>query len=184
MKIREASAGDVPALSRLAACVYADAFGHSFTPSDLAAHVDRHLGAAAFATVVERDTVLLADERGALAGFVQAGAGTVPVEGATGEAVEIRRLYVDTARQGRGIGSALLEAVLGHPCLAGAAHVFLDVWEHNEGALRLYRRHGFEVCGKRRFEVASGGPTSFDLIMIRPPPPAVGGTGAARRRLP
>lgn len=48
-----------------------------------------------------------------------------------------------------------------------AERIALDVWEHNLGARRLYERYGFEVVGKRAFEVKSGAETSFDLIMIR-----------------
>jgi len=42
-----------------------------------------------------------------------------------------------------------------------------DVWEHNHGAQRFYRRYGFEVVGTRAFEVESGAATSLDLVMMR-----------------
>ncbi len=58
-------------------------------------------------------------------------------------------------------------AALDHPLLKDAAEVYLDVWEHNPGAQRFYRRYGFEVITTRRFEVASGAPTSLDLVMVR-----------------
>jgi len=51
--------------------------------------------------------------------------------------------------------------------MEGTANIYLDVWEHNHGAQRFYRRYGFEVVGARSFEVESGAPTSLDLVMVR-----------------
>jgi diamine N-acetyltransferase len=79
----------------------------------------------------------------------------------------LRRLYVLSAFQNQGLGSKLLQAALEHPALKNAEHIYLDVWEHNHGAQRLYKRHGFAVIGQRKFMVASGAETSFDLIMVR-----------------
>jgi hypothetical protein len=43
MIIRQATLHDVEALSALARQTYADAFGHSMSPADLAAHLAKHL---------------------------------------------------------------------------------------------------------------------------------------------
>lgn len=40
-----------------------------------------------------------------------------------------------------------MEAALEHPRLKEAENVFLDVWEHNHGAQRFYRRYRFAVIG-------------------------------------
>jgi len=169
--IRPAEVEDVAALSELARATYAAAFGHSLAPEDLTEHLDRHLSQQSFARalVEDGDVILLALVGGRIVGCVQFGTLREPTaeEGADRE---LRRLYVDVGFQGRGIGTALVEAALRHPLLAEAPRVVLDVWEHNPGAQRLYRRFGFEVVGERCFEVASGAPTSLDLIMERRAP--------------
>ena len=53
-----------------------------------------------------------------------------------GEAIPA--LYVDAAARGRGVGSALIEAAQ-----ARATRLRLWTFRRNEGARRLYRRHGF-----------------------------------------
>jgi ribosomal protein S18 acetylase RimI-like enzyme len=58
-------------------------------------------------------------------------------------------------------------AALSHPRMENAAGIYLDVWEHNQGAQRFYQRFGFQVIGSRAFEVESGAETSLDLIMVR-----------------
>lgn len=51
-----------------------------------------------------------------------------------------------TEPPGRGIGAALIEAILAELETRGSVtRIFLETEEGNEGARRLYRRHGFEV---------------------------------------
>ncbi len=158
-RIRQAVPEDSAALTRLARDTYAAAFGHTFTPADLAAHLQRHLSADSVNRWITCDSVLLAEADGRLVGFVQFGP--------AGLAMELRRLYVLDEFQGRGIGSCLLQAALAHPDMAGADCIVLDVWERNHGARRLYERYGFQVVGRRSFEVASGASSDDDLIMQR-----------------
>lgn len=57
--------------------------------------------------------------------------------------VDIMRLGVLPAYQGRGLGTRLLRYAIEQ-----AEHTMLTVLEENERALRLYRRHGFEIVGR------------------------------------
>jgi ribosomal protein S18 acetylase RimI-like enzyme len=164
--IRVASASDIDNLSRLAVRTYTDAFGASFTEEDLCCHVECELLPAAFERILERDVVLIAEQRANLIGFAQFGP-AVSASCDPSSAPELRRLYVDSARQGRGIGTRLAVAALSHPVLAGAPRVYLDVWKKNEAAQRFYRRHGFVPIGTRPFAVASGSETTPEIIMVR-----------------
>jgi ribosomal protein S18 acetylase RimI-like enzyme len=166
--IRPAHEGDITALSALAIKTYCDAFGHTFTESDLAAHLQAHLSPESFAWMLADDEILLAEVDGTLAGYVQFGDAKGSPEGE--KEAELRRLYVDAPYQSRGVGSALMESALHHPRLSEAATIYLEVWEHNPGARRLYRRYGFEVIGTRKFEVQSGVETDLELVMARRSP--------------
>jgi diamine N-acetyltransferase len=165
--IRPGVADDVPALTELAVTTYIAAFGHSFTPEDLAAHLAHNLEPANIAQFIADDVVLVAEADGGLVGFVQFGAAGPEYAPASSRDQELRRLYVLGAFQKQGAGTLLMQAALAHPQMQAAPAVYLDVWEHNHGAQRFYARHGFEVVGTRQFEVVSGAETSLDLIMIR-----------------
>jgi ribosomal protein S18 acetylase RimI-like enzyme len=67
--------------------------------------------------------------------------------------------------QNKGIGSQLMGKSLEVMKAKMVKRVFLDVWEHNPGAIRFYQRFGFEVVGRQKFEVTSGAETSDDLVM-------------------
>ena len=83
------------------------------------------------ATAYADGRVLVAEIDGAPAGVVIA----LPYAGHT----EIKRLWADPAVRGRGVGSALLDAVLAEA--EGA--VRLSVWEWRDAAIRLYTSRGF-----------------------------------------
>ena len=161
--VRQAQVEDIPALSELAIQTYSDAFGHSFSTDDLIAHLAKNLSPERFAQILERDIVLLAEVQGLLIGYVQFGAR----DNSDGDQ-ELRRLYIHSEFQSKGYGGALMEAALCYPQMQQAARIYLDVWEHNPGAQRFYKRYGFTVIGTRPFDVESGAETSLDLIMMRP----------------
>jgi ribosomal protein S18 acetylase RimI-like enzyme len=167
MIIRTAEAGDVAALADLARRTFSDAFGHSLSAPDLAAHLRINLSDAYFRAAAEADVFLLAEAGARPIGYAQFGAVEIPASDRSPGDQELRRLYVESAFQSRGIGRQLLDAALAHPRLKGAANVFLDVWDENHGARRLYERYGFAVVGAHTFAVASGAASTRDLIMVR-----------------
>jgi GNAT superfamily N-acetyltransferase len=58
----------------------------------------------------------------------------------------IRHAYVLPARQGEGVGSALMERLM----LGRARPVLVGTWAAAEWAISFYRRHGFEPVGPER----------------------------------
>lgn len=172
MLIRAATHDDLTPLGELAIQTYAAAFGASMSPADVAAHLAASLAPSQIARMLQCDTVLVAESAEQLVGFVQFGRAKDGPAAAANPDQELRRLYVAAAFQNQGIGTRLLQTALAHPTMWAAERIVLDVWEHNPGARRLYERHGFVVVGEQVFEVASGAPTSRDLLMVRHAPGA------------
>lgn len=79
-----------------------------------------------------------ADGREVTAGALAGIAVLAPREGS----LEIKRLWASPAVQGRGVGSALLDAAVE---AAGPLPVTLTVWDWRERAIGLYRSRGFTV---------------------------------------
>jgi [ribosomal protein S18]-alanine N-acetyltransferase len=73
---------------------------------------------------------------------------------------EVHTLAVDPAHRRRGIGRALLRAVLDH--VMGAT-VFLEVRTDNAAAIALYRSEGFTVIGTRRRYYRPSGADAFTM---------------------
>ncbi|MGH4026708.1 MAG: ribosomal protein S18-alanine N-acetyltransferase [Pseudonocardiaceae bacterium] len=93
-----------------------------------------------------------ARENGALIGY----AGLARM----GDEAEVHTLAVDPLHQGRGIGRALLRALLAH---AVGATVFLEVRTDNHSAIELYRSEGFAVVGTRRGYYRPSGADAFTM---------------------
>jgi ribosomal-protein-alanine N-acetyltransferase len=66
------------------------------------------------------------------------------------EELHLLNVTVAPAAQGRGHGSALLDAVLAHARSRGLPTVWLEVRESNRRARALYARLGFDEVGLRR----------------------------------
>jgi ribosomal-protein-alanine N-acetyltransferase len=63
---------------------------------------------------------------------------------------EVLDIAVTKDERGRGVGRALLSAVLDRCAEAGVAGVTLEVRESNLGARALYASQGFHIVGRRR----------------------------------
>ena len=84
---------------------------------------------------------IAADESGAPIGY---GGGKVG-----GDQADVMTLGVAPQARGRGVGRAILDALLDWARQAGAAEIFLDVRPSNEGAIALYNSRGFVEIGRR-----------------------------------
>ena len=87
----------------------------------------------------EHGTVLVAESGSAIVGYAVLTWGYSIESGGVESLLD--ELYV--AEQRRGFGSALLAACLDAARAHGARTMFLETEAHNEGARRLYARHGF-----------------------------------------
>jgi [ribosomal protein S18]-alanine N-acetyltransferase len=77
---------------------------------------------------------------------------------------DVLTLAVATDRWGRGIGSALLSALLAEAARRGCSEVFLEVRTDNSRAQDLYRRHEFSEIGIRRGYYQ---PSGADALVMR-----------------
>jgi ribosomal-protein-alanine N-acetyltransferase len=99
---------------------------------------------------------LVAEENGSLAGY----AGLL----GAGWQGDVLTLAVVAGRWGRGIGTALLRALLAEAARRGCTEVFLEVRTDNNRAQELYRRHDFTEIGIRRGYYQ---PSGADALVMR-----------------
>jgi diamine N-acetyltransferase len=162
--VRPATLGDVPALSELAKRTWADAFGGSVSPEDAAVELEETRSELYFTTALQDETVIVAEANDALLGYVQFGDVGIPEVAARPGDRQLRRLYVDAAAQGQGLGRRLMDAALEHPRLSAANRVFLTVWDQNPRAIGLYESLGFRAVGTTTFAI--GSEVVEDIVMV------------------
>ena len=66
--------------------------------------------------------------------------------------------------RGRGVGSALVAAAIDRSRERGLHKLCLSVFPHNEAAIALYRKFGFEEEGYRRKQLRRANGELWDLI--------------------
>ena len=115
------------------------------------------------AVAADSSTILVAEAAAPGGGLVVVGDVTVRL--APYGVADLSMMLLDGWR-GRGIGTALLEAGIEWARAAGAHKVALEVWPHNEPALRLYRRAGFVEEGRKRRHYRRANGELWDAILM------------------
>lgn len=90
------------------------------------------------------------DDGGEMVGYIRLNDAYPFVEGAG--VLAVNGLAVAPSARGRGIGSALLDAVTAEAKRRGARKITLHVFGTNAAAQRLYERHGYVVEGIHKAE--------------------------------
>lgn len=165
--IRHATLVDAPALAELAARTFRDTFGAANTPEDMALHLAVSYGSELQAREIADPSMLtlVADDAGTLVAFVQLRRGPAP-SCVTGSApIEIQRFYLDADWHGRGLAHTLMAHTFAAAQAAGAATIWLGVWERNPRAIAFYRKLGYVDVGQQTFVLGSDHQT--DRIFAR-----------------
>jgi ribosomal protein S18 acetylase RimI-like enzyme len=166
--IRRATVADADALAEFGARTFYETFAADNTPEDMQLFL-----ASTWSPDLQRaeildkglDTLLACDARHALAGFAQVRAAQPPAGIEVRKPVELKRFYVDTPWQGRGVARALMEAAEQAARARGAREFWLGVFERNERAQAFYRKCGFRKVGTQIFVVGTDPQT--DHVMLR-----------------
>lgn len=144
-RVRPATPADVPALGRLGALLVRT--HHAFDPARfVAATPETEAGYAGFlgSQLGRPDAVVLVAERaGTVVGYAYGCVEGPDYMALRGPAGVFHDLLVDVDARGRGVGQALLDAMLGALADRGAPRVVLSTAEPNEAAQRLFARAGF-----------------------------------------
>lgn len=124
------------------------------------APVDRIKRRAVFEADLSRDdaNLFVAEEDGSIVGLLG-------IE-LTSYGVADFGMMVAADRRGRGIGGALLTAAIDWARDAGAHKVALQVWPHNDAAIGLYRKFGFDEEGRLRRHYRRRSGELWDAIVM------------------
>ena len=156
MIYRPATLADAPALAHLGAETFVAAFGHLYTPQDLANFLaEVHNAEAVGAEIAgEKCTHRLVEDDGTLVAFCKL---RYPTKfGSYTEAanpIELGQLYALPTHTGHGIGAQLMDWALAHARKHGHDAILLSVYAENFGAQRFYQRHGFAKIADITFKV-------------------------------
>ena len=79
----------------------------------------------------------------------------------------VRKVMTHPEVRGRGVGRALMAALIDDATAAGVENLVLDVRGNNHGAMALYEAMGFEVTGRRPSFIADGDDRYDSVLYLR-----------------
>lgn len=170
-------AADAPELAAVAAATFPLACPPTVARTDIDAHIAEHLSPARFAEFVTDPNriVLAARDDGRIIGYtmlirpVRDGIGDDPdiaAAVAPRPAVELSKMYTVPTHHRTGAAAELMQSGITWAAQSGAAAIWLGVNLNNARAQRFYRKHGFEVTGRRTFRLGTA--AEEDFVMVRP----------------
>lgn len=168
-EIRQAGAADVPALAQVAQRTFPLACPPATPAADIQQHISNELNERAFlahlgSPVTEFHIAVASD--GQIIGYlmlVATAAGAPNLPGT--QPLEVRRIYVDEAWQGRGVGAALMDLAVARARSQQFDCLWLGTNQENHNAVAFYRRLGYGHVGTRTFQV--GCSVECDFVLAR-----------------
>jgi ribosomal protein S18 acetylase RimI-like enzyme len=167
LEIKPVTAADLDTLHTLSRTTFTDAFAAQNTAADITLYLDTAFARERLAHELATDGsafhfALLGEH---VVGYLKTNTGQAQTEFQGNDALEIERIYVLQAFQGKRIGERLLEEALRIAADRNATTVWLGVWEKNTKAIAFYQRYGFIVFGRHLFQL--GQDEQVDLLLRR-----------------
>ncbi|MBP9925174.1 MAG: GNAT family N-acetyltransferase [Cyclobacteriaceae bacterium] len=155
IEIKEATLQDLPGLREVAISSYSDTFAAFNTPENMLAFFNEAYTEAAFEKEYHEPNsrTYLAWDSNKIVGFLRLREcdEVKTILGTT--TVELQRLYVLTAAQGKSVGRLLMEKALGWAWEKKYEWIWLGVWEKNFKAQKFYQKWGFEKFSEHVFQM-------------------------------
>lgn len=102
-------------------------------------------------------------------GYLKLNAGPAQTELHEDDSLEIERIYVLQAYQGRKIGQLLYEQAITIASQMEKSSVWLGVWENNSNAIRFYEKNGFVAFETHIFKMGSDEQTDIMMRKVLAP---------------
>ena len=156
---------DLPILQQIARQTFEESFSAGNTAENMAQYLNERFSKARLAEELSnsesRFYFALLD--GQVIGYLKLNTGKAQTELEDEKALEIERIYVLGALQGKKVGQLLYEKAMEVAEELHAAYVWLGVWEENRRAIEFYRKHGFVDFDRHIFKLGEDEQT--DILM-------------------
>jgi len=166
--VLKASLDDLKDLQAIAKETFFETFAEANTEADMKKYLDENFGENKMAEEMNRpgSHFFIAWEEEMPVGYLKVNAGEAQTELKDEISLEIERIYVKKAHQGKKVGQVLFERALETARLQNKTYLWLGVWEENLKAIRFYEKNGFVAFDKHIFKFGEDEQT--DIMMKKP----------------
>lgn len=157
LEIRPCFSTDLEVLRELGIVTFKAAFEAQNNPEDFRDYLEKAFSRdqlirelqhphMQFYFVLQRDKII---------GYFKINTNSGQSEPESEDAAELERIYILPDFIGTGIGSKVITYILSLAKSMNKRYLWLGVWEHNQGAIRFYERHGFVKFGEHPYYVGN-----------------------------
>ncbi|AQY22223.1 GNAT family N-acetyltransferase [Riemerella anatipestifer] len=163
--IKKVKTNEVELLQEVSKTTFYETFAADNTPENMQKYLDESFSVKCLREELldEFSEFYFARVNGELAGYLKLNFGASQTELKDSKAIEIERIYVLKAFQGKRVGQALYEYALQVARDRGVDYIWLGVWEQNHKAIRFYEKNGFVAFDKHLFVL--GDDLQTDIMM-------------------
>lgn len=150
-------------LQEISRKIFLDSFYHLNNPDDILDYVDRAFSGDQLTKELRdpNSEFYFAIEGDQAIGYLKVNEGVAQTELQHEHGLEIERIYVDVAHQGKKVGQALLDFAVQIARDRKLDFVWLGVWEMNPKAIKFYERNGFVRFGQHTFMIGTDPQTDY-----------------------
>lgn len=163
--IKKVTSDDLELLQQIGRQTFSETFAASNTAENILKYLEEGFSPAKLTGELQnRHSAFyfaLADH--AVIGYLKLNTADAQTEIKDHKALEIERIYVLQAFQGRKVGQLLYDKALQVAKDKGAEYLWLGVWEENRRAIRFYKKNGFTEFDTHIFKL--GDEEQTDIMM-------------------
>lgn len=165
IRIKRAGFDDLETLIFLCRTTFVETFAPSNTTEDIDLYLKKEMNEGKIKAELEddRSEFYLAEMDAKEVGYMKINYSKSLSDFEDETGAELQRIYLLNSFQQLGIGSKLMAKAISLLKDAGFNYLWLGVWEHNEPALRFYKKLGMFPVGKHTFKLGTDKQT--DILM-------------------
>lgn len=156
---------DIQNLQNIGRQTFSETFSNSNSPENMRKYLEEGFAIEKLTLELqnEHSKFYFAQMEDKVLGYLKINFGASQTELKDNKAVEIERIYVLQAFQGKKIGQLLYEKAMQIAKEVKAEYIWLGVWEENNKAIHFYTKNGFVPFDKHIFKL--GDEEQTDIMM-------------------
>lgn len=163
MDFRIATIEDKCLIQTIAEKTFRDAFARFNTEEDTEKYVQSSFSMQQIEKELNdtQSVFVLVEQDGQTVGYMKLNYAPAQTDLQDSTSLEVERIYVLQAFQGRGMGQQLLDYAINKARTEGMKYMWLGVWEKNLKALRFYEKNGFSKFDEHAFMFGEEAQTDY-----------------------
>ena len=165
IKIRRLSIADIDALQKISRQTFFETFSDMNTEENMNHYLREGFSTEKLTAELHNiaSQFYFAELDGSAVGYLKINEGAAQTELMDDKGLELERIYVLAAFQGKKIGQLLYDYAVDIALQGKCDYIWLGVWEENQKAIKFYKKNGFVEFDKHLFIL--GDDEQTDIMM-------------------